>query len=110
MRLLVGLIALAVGNASSYAACQKSQITIKQADWVGSKIVGEITNNCSEPVGVQLQVVFRDAAGKVIATEEFWPASTRNIDASASYAFSRHVNAPQPNVTMTISVIDTRQW
>jgi hypothetical protein len=104
------------------AACSPSDISIKQADWhkEGSSVfepgkdrvelVGEITNNCQEPTGIQLQAVFRDASGKVVATYEFWPAVTRNIAPRASYAFSAPATVTTDAASMSMSVIDARPW
>jgi Superinfection immunity protein len=73
--------------------CALSDFSLEQTNWHREsaefvRIVGELVSNCSEPAGVQLQVVFRDKDGKVVTTEEFWPASTRNIVPHSDYPFS----------------------
>ena len=48
------------------AACSTSDIHIKNWKWHVEHhyalTVGELTNGCSEPTGVQLQLIFRDGA------------------------------------------------
>jgi hypothetical protein len=74
------------------------------------RIVGEIINNCPEPAGVQLQAVFRDKDGKVVATEEFWPASTRNIAGRADYPFSMLTKVGAQAVTLNVLILEARRW
>jgi hypothetical protein len=105
---------------SSALGCSPSDIAVKQADWHKTtdagqgrtfvEIVGEITNNCAEPAAAEVQATFRDRSDKVVAVDEFWPASTRNIAAHASYPFSRTNIIDASAYTMSVSVIDTRKW
>lgn len=112
--LLIGLAASIPAMASATAACSISDILIKQADWrrepSAIRIITEIVNNCSEPTGVQLQAVFRDADGKVVRTDEFWPASIRNIAPGESYANSGPINDLPDAKTMSLKVIEVRRW
>lgn len=110
----------AVASAGLFAgsqarACSMSDFAITQSDWrreIGeyARIVGEIANQCATPSGAQLQAVFRDKAGKVVITSEFWPASTRNIGAGQKYAFSTLVEVGATAATMSVSIIDAREW
>jgi hypothetical protein len=97
------------------AACLPKDIELKQVDWRReskdwSKIVGEIVNRCSEETGVQLQVTFRDAAGKVVDVEEFWPAGTINISPGASYPFNLTAALHSTSVKMESAVIQVRAF
>ena len=47
-------------------------------------VIGEVKNNASLPAGVQLEAVARDASGVLIDSEQFWPASVRNIPAGGT--------------------------
>jgi len=75
--------------------------------------VGEVRNNCASPLGIQLRAVFRDASGNIVTTEEFWPASTRNIAPGSSYPFS---SKSYPGMSaarvksLELSVIDVQEW
>jgi hypothetical protein len=42
-------------------------------------LVGEITNNCSKPTGVQLRFTMYTSDGMLIKSATFYPASTNNI-------------------------------
>ncbi len=97
-------------------ACAPSDFALKQADWRRAKspeyvrIVGELVSNCAEPAGVQLQAVFRDKAGKVVITNEFWPASTRNIAAHAAYQFSTLLMLGPEAATMSVNILEAKTW
>lgn len=90
---------------------------MKQSSWIrkGSnqqflEVVGEIVNRCADATGVQLQAVFRDGAGRVVTTSEFWPASIRNIPAGAAYAFEHPADSDRPVSILELNVIETRKW
>ncbi len=96
------------------AACSTSDIHIKNWKWHVEHhyaiTVGELTNGCSEPTGVQLQLVFRDGSGDAVDSDEFWPASTNNIAPGASFVF-KWVNEWNPTAkSATVAPISVRQW
>ncbi len=97
--------------------CSPSDIQVKQSSWIrkGSnqqflEVIGEIVNRCADATGVQLQAVFRDGAGRVVTTSEFWPASTRNIPAGGAYAFEQPADGDRPVSVLELNVIETRKW
>ena len=95
--------------------CVPSDFSLKQANWHREssefvRVVGELVSNCSEPAGIQLQVVFRDKDGKVVTTEEFWPASTRNIPAHADYPFSVLTRVGAQAATLNVRILESRLW
>ncbi len=52
-------------------ACSRQDIQIRQGDIHirdpdRIRIVGELFNDCADPVGARLQITFRDKAGKVV--------------------------------------------
>ena len=67
--------------------CKTSDIEIRQLDRKGTMIIGELVNHCTIPIGIQIQITFRDASGRVVHTDHFWPASTRNVAPEASVPF-----------------------
>lgn len=96
-------------------ACAPSDFSVKQASWHREnsefvRIVGELTSNCSEPAGVQLQAAFRDKDGKVVTTDEFWPASTRNIAAHTEYPFSMLTRVGAQAATLNVLILEARRW
>ena len=113
----LAVLALAT-SAYAQSACRISDITIKQNDWrIDSdgdvRLVGEIINNCSQAVGVELEHVARDADGKVVAHTTHWPASIRNIDGNGgSQAVGYHIVIPPGMTVKTVTscVISVTQW
>jgi hypothetical protein len=100
--------------AGAHAACAVTDIEIK--DWSWSRdagwfsVVGELVNNCAEPVGAQVQITFRDEAGKVVNIDESWPAGSRNIPARGTYAFKTSSRAYATAKNVAIRVMTVRQW
>jgi hypothetical protein len=59
---------------------------------------------------VQLQAVLRDKDGKVVMTNEFWPASTRNIAGHETYSFSTLTRVGAEAATLDVKILDARRW
>lgn len=76
------------------------------------RIVGEIINKCSEPVGVQLKVTARDVNGGLLDAQDFWPASTSNIAPRRPYAFNANgIMDYIPGMkNFTIEIVNVHQW
>jgi hypothetical protein len=94
-------------------ACSVGDIKIKEWSWhveSGYVIaVGELTNTCQEPTGVQLQITYRSASGAVVDVDEGRPASTRNIP-PGDYAFKMMGEATAQPKSADIRIIDVRHW
>jgi hypothetical protein len=107
----VGAMLFAVG---AHAACAVTDIEIKEWSWGSDagwfSVFGELVNNCAEPVGAQLQVTFRDAAGRVVNIDESWAAGTRNIPPRGVYAFRTASRAYATAKNVSIRVVNVRQW
>jgi len=105
---------IATSLSPCWAACQASDIAIRQADWHRVrdtiKIVGEFFNQCSEPTGVQLAFTFRDDAGKVVGVKELWPASTRNVEPKSTYSFELMIESYPSASSMAARVLEVRRW
>lgn len=74
------------------------------------RCAGEIKNISSIPQGVEVQATARDGNGRVVAVQEFWPASTNNIPAGQKYPFTYHISERTDIKTVELRVIDTEQW
>jgi len=112
--IVVALIAWSIGSAinavstahektastqsSKTAVCSVSDITIKslKARFVNPcttrscytmKGVAVLTNNCKEPVGIEVKITGYNKAGEPVATRDLWPASVSNIP-PGDYEFS----------------------
>ena len=73
-------------------------------------VVGELRNNGSVAVGVQLQAVVRDHHGHVIDSAQWWPASINNIPAGGTWPIRAGVSDKQNIGTVEVSVIRVRIW
>lgn len=71
---------------------------------------GEVRNVGGRPAGVELQVIARDASGRVVDVATFWPASTRNIRPGASYGFRHQVTRERSAVRFEVQVVGTQEW
>ena len=73
-----------------------------------ARCAGEVKNTSSISQGVELQVTARDGNGRVVAVDEFWPASIRNIPPGQTYPFTCSISERTDIKTVEIRVIDTR--
>lgn len=116
---LIAAIATVIAVTPS-SACAVSDFEIVQADWrITNKelhfvtMVGEIKSNCAIPMGAEIQVVFRDAAGKVVVTKEFYPKRSRDLQPGETYAFTNEFLADDLEknfATASVKVIGTYRW
>lgn len=114
---MAALMIVAAGSRRAFAtaACSTSDIEVCGTHWrvAGRRLytLGEPLNHCAEPVGVQLKVTTRDAEGKIIDTDDEWPASTRNIPPDRPYPFKTRNTSDVSGVTsVSVDVIEVRQW
>ncbi|MBN9049931.1 MAG: hypothetical protein J0H78_10750 [Rhizobiales bacterium] len=115
----IAVIATGVAITPS-SACAVSDFEIIQADWrITNKelhfvtMVGEIKSNCVTPMGAEIQVVFRDSAGKVVVTKEFYPKRSRDLQPGEICAFTNEFLADDLEknfATASVKVIGTYRW
>ena len=114
----VGLSVAAVAAPAAAFACSPSDIEMKQADLVRQEpsryllAVGEFVNNCADPVFVQFHITVRDRNGRVVASNDRWPAGVDPVPAHSSYAFDLNA-ADEPDTrhavqSMTIDIVGAR--
>jgi hypothetical protein len=104
-----------VDSRTQQMGCTNSDVALKQVSWRRensefARVVGELINNCSTATGVQLQAVFRDKDGKVVMTNEFWPASTRNIAGHETYSFSTLTRVGTEAATLNVIILEAHRW
>jgi hypothetical protein len=73
------------------------------------RVVGEVRNNGGVPMGVELRVVVRDAQGRIVRVDDFWPASARNVAPGETYAFSTFLES-SPGDAAEIRIIRETTW
>lgn len=121
MRALLALLALLNVGAAN-AACSIADIEIKSVEarfvdecrhspCIYMKGVAVLTNRCSEPVGVQVQITGYDKSGAPVATRELWPASVRNIP-PGDYTFSldQYLEYDPAIKRFGLKAVAVRQW
>ena len=78
---------------------------------IGSVYVrGEVLNGNSEAAGVELEVVSRDAAGRIVDSTTFWPASTRNIPAKGSAPIAYPATRNSAATKFGLRIVRARVW
>lgn len=98
-----------VGGGSSHPDFQIVSYTTR---WEGDYlwVIGEVRNTGRAAAGVELQVMARDAAGRVVDVATFWPASIQNIRPGASYGFRHPVTRERSAVRFEVQVVGTEVW
>ncbi len=71
---------------------------------------GTVRNGSALPCGVQMKASTYDKAGSVVDTQDFWPASIRNIAPGASENFTYMLRYDKTASTYDMGPIDARQW
>ena len=82
---------------------------IPASDVENAKVAGEVRNIGTRPMGVQLQAVVRDQEGRVVDTDDFWPASIEDIAPGKTFAFSYHVDA-RPQDKVELRIVSEKPW
>lgn len=119
---IVIALALMVTTNFAYATCSLSDIKImsmkakfikrfSSPDLFYMQGVAVLENRCDLAVGVQLQITGYEKSGSPVVTNEFWPASIRNIP-PGSYTFSLNQSLQyEPSIThFDIKIIDVKKW
>jgi hypothetical protein len=80
--------------------------------WEGDTlwVVGEVLNVGAAAAGVELQMIARDATGRLVDVATFWPASTRNIRPGTSYGFRYPVTRERSAVRIEVQVVGSEVW
>lgn len=84
-------------------------VYLKSREYGNMQIIGELKNNHSIAVGVELQATAYDKQGRIIDVIEFWPASIRNIPAGDVYPYKYYFNVKEV-YRATIRVIRVKVW
>lgn len=113
-RLLLAAVVLVGSGTGARAACALGDIQIKSWAWERDKgwtvVTGELVNTCAEPTGIQLQLTFRDDAGRIVTVDDSWLADRRDIPAGATHAFRLQLRANATSKSAAIRVSDIRRW
>lgn len=102
----------AVSTGGTSATSQGFQLVSYSARWEGNYlvVVGEVRNVGSVAAGVELQIVARDAGGRLVDVATFWPASVDNIRPGMNYGFRRTVTSERSAVRVDVQIVGVRVW
>lgn len=82
-----------------------------EIDRTGSvRYVGELRNNGQVAAGVELQIIARDASGILIASNDPWPASVRNIAAGERWPIRGSISNAGSTSEVSVRAVDVRVW
>ncbi len=82
----------------------------RETDWGDIEIYGEIKNNNSIGMDVKIEIILRDANGRLIDSADFLVGNLSNIRAGGSRAFSQVFDANSNFASIDIRVIDSMEW
>lgn len=75
-------------------SCKPSDIKIDQVKIHGTTpsdgnnhLIGRMVNNCAEPIGAQVKIIYYGKGKEILKVSDVWPASVNNIDAHSDYPF-----------------------
>lgn len=112
--LLTLVIALLSIPAFAESGCTRQDISLGQykirAEYGWFIIVGDLTNNCSEPTGVELRVTLYGADNAVLDTNNFWPASMSNIPPKSRYPVKTMLTYQDGIKRFDVRVESVRRW
>lgn len=107
-----------VAATNATAACSPSDAAVTISRWYDEQnlkmyyfAVGELVNNCAEPIGIEVRFIGRDKAGNLIDTKQAWPASIQNIPPRTRQPFKLSVFAYNKDIkTMSAEVASVKRW
>ena len=82
----------------------------RETDWGDIEIYGEIKNNNSIGMDVKIEIILRDANGRLLDSVDFLVGNLSNIRAGGSRAFSQVFDANPNFASIDIRVIDSHEW
>jgi hypothetical protein len=72
--------------------------------------VGELKNVGTIAAGAQIEVIARDANGKLVDSAKFWPASINNLPPGESTGFRYAITSDPAAVRLEWKIIEARVW
>jgi hypothetical protein len=106
------------GQASSLntapPACTAADFSLSKVkgstEYEEAKLTGILTSHCAFSAGVELKWTAFNADGTVAFSNDFWPASTTNIQPHTDYPFEMMESAPRGKWTYRVEPISVNIW
>ena len=116
--LVAACAAILLSASPAHADCATSAFTVTnfkvtpnpQLNRISLK--GDLVNKCSTPAAAQIRIIAKDGSGKVIESEDGWPAGTANIPPSGSVSFDLGpMFRFNPDMSsFSVAIVSVRQW
>ncbi|GAP65269.1 hypothetical protein MBSD_n0558 [Mizugakiibacter sediminis] len=93
MKALIATLALTVFSLPALADCTAANFAVDGFQASPNprehkiSLAGKLVNKCSAPAAAQIRIVAKDASGRVLGSEDGWPAGTSNIAPGQSVSF-----------------------
>lgn len=88
------------------------ELVSHRGEWENDRlrVIGEILNKGAVAAGVEIEVIARDDAGNIVASERFWPNSIGNIAPGKTCAIGYTITRDRRAKTIDVNVVDVRVW
>lgn len=107
-------VVTATPSISAKPACDAASFVVKniksRRQYDQAIFTATVTNTGSTACGVQLKASTYDKEGAVVGTNDFWPASIRNIEPGAAENFQSFMRFDPAVKTFEITPISARVW
>lgn len=115
---LFAAVLLAAVPVASHAECSATSFTVKnfqvtpQPSFNRISLKGELVNQCSSPAAAEVRIVAKDDNGKVIESEDGWPAGTANIQPgqSVNFDFGPLFRFNPRMSSFSVEIVSVRSW
>ncbi|MCE5233518.1 MAG: hypothetical protein ABFC67_00330 [Mizugakiibacter sp.] len=118
MKVLIVALALATASLPAFADCTATSFGVEGFQATPNprerklSLAGKLVNKCSEPAAAQIRIVAKDAGGRVLSSEDGWPAGTANIPPGQSVSFDLGpLFRFNPEMSeFSVSIVGVRKW
>jgi hypothetical protein len=112
--LVACLAAMPIAASAASLGCKVKDIALDRlshrVEGAVTHVSGRIVSNCAQSTGVHLRVSVFDKSGSVLAVQDLWPASVKNIPPRGIFPFSASIRGV-PNVAkFSVEILETKVW
>ncbi|GAP65270.1 hypothetical protein MBSD_n0559 [Mizugakiibacter sediminis] len=118
MKTLIAALVLATASLPAFADCAATSFGVEGFQVTPNprerkiSLAGKLVNKCSEPAAAQIRIVAKDGSGRVLDSEDGWPAGTANIPPGGSVNFDLgplfRFNPEMAD--FSVAIIGVRKW
>jgi hypothetical protein len=86
-----------------------SELRAQSAGYGFTRIMGRITNHCTEAKGAQIKITTYNRAGDILSDDDIWPAGIDNIPANTEFPFE-WIDTKAVFARFTVTIISVKAW